>query len=102
MKEPLRHIFKTLLKKVVFQEISKTTKNSTIMKTGKNRFLANFRSISALPCFLRILGRIIYNKFYSYLNQNNILINSWINQPIVHLLNLLTAFIVRLTKTNIP
>ena len=35
--------------------------------------LRNYRPISALPCFSKILERIIYNRLYKYLTDNNIL-----------------------------
>ena len=35
--------------------------------------LRNYRPISVLPCFSKILERIIYNRLYKYLTDNNIL-----------------------------
>ena len=33
----------------------------------------NYRPISVLPCFSKILERIIYNRLYSFFSENNIL-----------------------------
>ena len=33
----------------------------------------NYRPISVLPCFSKILERIIYNRLYSFFTENNIL-----------------------------
>ena len=35
--------------------------------------LSNYRPISVLPCFSKILERIINNRLYSYSNENEIL-----------------------------
>ena len=50
-------------------------KVSPIFKDGKKTIASNYRSISVLPCFSKILERIMYNRFYSYLTGNNILFN---------------------------
>ena len=42
-------------------------------KTGKKELLTNYRPISVLPCFSKILERIMYNRLYNYLDQNNLL-----------------------------
>ena len=44
-------------------------------KKGENYLLTNYRPISVLPCFSKILERLMYNKLYSYLTENNILFN---------------------------
>ena len=33
----------------------------------------NYRPISVLPCFSKMLERIIYNRFYFFFSENNIL-----------------------------
>lgn len=33
--------------------------------------IGNYRSISVLPCFSKILGRIGYNRLYEQTNSNN-------------------------------
>ena len=44
-----------------------------IYKSGKKYVLSNYRLISVLPCFSKILEIIIYNRLYNYLNDNEIL-----------------------------
>ena len=41
-------------------------------KNGKKSITSNYRQISVLPCFSKILERIMYNRLYSYLTENNI------------------------------
>ena len=38
-----------------------------------NSDISNYRPISALPCFSKILERLMYNRLYKYLKENNIL-----------------------------
>ena len=51
----------------------KIGKVSPIFKKGDKSILSNYRPISALPCFSKILERITYNRLYPYLAENNIL-----------------------------
>ena len=44
-----------------------------IFKSGKIELLTNYRPISVLPCFSKILERIMYNRLYEYLTKNNLL-----------------------------
>ena len=44
-----------------------------LFKKGDNALMDNYRPISVLPCFSKILERIIYNRLYSFFSENNIL-----------------------------
>ena len=44
-----------------------------IFKSGKKELRTNYRPISVLSCFCKILERIMYNRVYNYLNDNNFL-----------------------------
>ena len=46
---------------------------SPIYKAGDNSDISNYRRISVLPCFSKILERLMYNRLYKYLKENNIL-----------------------------
>ena len=62
-----------------------------IYKAGPNSDTSNYRPISILPCFSKILECLMYNRLYKYLNENNILYEKQfgfqseysINDPIV-------------------
>ena len=43
------------------------------MITGCNSDISNYRPISVLPCVFKILERLMYNRLYKYLKENNIL-----------------------------
>ena len=75
LKIPLINIFSLSLKKGIFPEKMKIAKVSPIFKKGDKLILSNYRPISVLPCFSKILERIMYNRLYAYLAENNILFN---------------------------
>ena len=69
------NIFSLSLKKGIFPEKMKIAKVSPIFKKGDKSILSNYRPISVLPCFSKILEHIMYNRLYTYLAENNILFN---------------------------
>ena len=75
LKIPLMNIFSQSLSTRIFRDKVKIAKVSPIFKNGKKSIASNYRPISVLPCFSKILERIMYNRPYSYLTENNILFN---------------------------
>ena len=67
-----RHIVKL----AVFPKKMKLAKITPIFQSGKNKLLINYRSILILPRFFKILEKIIYNRPYKYLTENNLLFNT--------------------------
>ena len=61
------------MKSGIFPDKLKVAKVFSIYKSGKKYVLSNYRLISVLPCFPKILERIMYNRLYNYLNENEIL-----------------------------
>ena len=57
----------------IFPDELKTASVTPIFKGGENWNLGNYRSIPVLPCFSKIFERIMYNRLYKYLTDNNIL-----------------------------
>ena len=51
----------------------KIAKVTPIFKTGEKDLIKNYGPISVLPCFSKILERIMYNRIYKHLQENNIL-----------------------------
>ena len=49
----------------------KIAKVIPVFKTGDLEEVSNYRPISVLPCFLKILERIMHNRLYSYLVNEN-------------------------------
>ena len=47
-----------------------------LFKTGDLSLLTNYRPVSVLPAFSKILERIVYNRLINFLNKFNILANN--------------------------
>ena len=81
---PLLNIFNLSLEKRIFPDELKIAKVTPIYKTGDENGLGNYRPISALPCFFKILKRIMYkklcNRIISYYIRNNLTFNRAIQQ----------------------
>ena len=73
IKKPLIRIFGDSIKLGVIPEKLKLAKVTPIFKSRKNEHFTNCRLISVLPCFSKILERIMYNRLYEYLTKNNLL-----------------------------
>ena len=62
-----------IIKKYVFPDDLKIAKVTLTCKVGDNSHISNYRPISVLPCFSKILERLVYNRLYKYLKEKNIL-----------------------------
>ena len=69
----LKHISNISLAKGVFPDELKIARVTLIFKKGNNTLVTNYRPISVLPCFSKLLERIMYNRLYKFLLENNIL-----------------------------
>ena len=57
--EPLQYVFTLFFEKSIFPNDLKIAKITPIFKAGDNTELSNYRPISALPCFSKILERVM-------------------------------------------
>ena len=57
----------------VFPDKLKIARVTRIFKKGNNTLVTNYRPISVLPCFSKLLEHIMYNRLYKFLVENNIL-----------------------------
>ena len=69
----LKHIFNISLAKGDFPGKLKIARVTPIFKKGNNTLVSNYRPISVLPCFSKLLECIVYNRLYKFLVENNIL-----------------------------
>ena len=73
--EPLKYIFNLSISTGLFPNSLKIARITPIYKSGDITDMSNYRPISVLPCFSKILERIMYNRLYNHLRENNILYN---------------------------
>ena len=70
---PLRYIFDLSFENGIFPDSLKIAKVTPVYKSGDSSSLSNYRPISALPCFSKMLERIMYTRLYNYLQETKIL-----------------------------
>ena len=66
-------IFKASLAEVVFPEKPNIAKVIPVFKKGDKQNIENYRPISILPVFSKVLERIMCNRLYEYFMNNNLL-----------------------------
>ena len=71
--EPLKYLFNLSIEKSVFRDDLKIARATPIYKGEDSSDVSNYKPISVLPCFSKILERIMYHRLYKYLTENNIL-----------------------------
>ena len=74
--KPLAHIFNLSLSSGIVPDQMKIARVIPLFKSGDKSTFTNYRPISILPAFSKILERIVYNRILSYLNERNILSDS--------------------------
>ena len=72
----LTAIFNLSLQKDCFPEELKIARVTTIYKHDDVKEIGNYRPISVLSCFSKILERIMYNRLFKYLTTNDTLIKN--------------------------
>ena len=76
LQDPLFYIFDLSFKTGVFPDQLKTARITPIFKGGDENQLTNYRPISILSCFSKLLERIIYNRLDDYFTLNNLLFHN--------------------------
>ena len=61
------------MEKEIFPDELKIARVTPIYKTGDENDFGNYRLISVLPCFSKMLERIMYKRLYNHLSQNHML-----------------------------
>ena len=64
--DPLFRFFNYFLNNGIFPNIFKKASVTPILKKGDSRYLDNYRLVSTLPLFGKILEKLIYNRLYSF------------------------------------
>ena len=71
---PLTYIFNKVLSTGVFPERLKCLEVRPLLKKGDITEFSNYRPISLLTSFFKVIEKIIFKRLYNYLNDNNILV----------------------------
>jgi len=71
--QPLSEIFNISLSSGIFPDYLKIAKVIPIFKNDDKKQISNYRPISVLPIFSKILEKIMCKRLFSYLEQNNLL-----------------------------
>ena len=74
--EPLKYLFNLSIVKGIFPDDLKIAKVTPIYKADNSSNISNYRPISVLACFSKMLERIMYNCLQKYLKDQNILYNN--------------------------
>ena len=72
-KNILFHVFKVSIKQGTFPDSLKIAKVTPIFKSGAKDNVSNYRPISILPVFSKVLERIMYNRVYNHLDSKGLL-----------------------------
>ena len=67
------HILNLSLQTGIFLDKLKIARVTPLFKGDENYELGNYRPVSVLPCFSKILEKIMNNRVYKYLTDNNML-----------------------------
>ena len=73
IRAPLFEVFRHSLKDGIFPDRLKIARITPIFKSGDNSLISNYRPISVLPAFSKILERIMHNRLFSYFKDNKLL-----------------------------
>ena len=67
------HICNISMSSGIFPDKMKVAKVIPVFKNGNPKLYSNYRPISVLSCFSKILERLIYNRVITFLDKHNIL-----------------------------
>ena len=73
IKGPLTYLFNISMQSGCFPDLMKIAKVIPLFKSGNAEFLDNYRPISLLPVFSKILEKVVYIRFVRHLDSENIL-----------------------------
>ena len=76
IKDILFLICNTSLQQATFRNKLKIAKVTPLFKSGDAEKVSNYRSISVLPVFSKILQRSIYSRIYKHLKNHNLLFDN--------------------------
>lgn len=71
--EPLCELLNSSIISGIVPDQMKIARIVPIFKTGDNFLFSNYRPVSVLPVFSKVMEKVVYNRLLKYINDNNIL-----------------------------
>ena len=71
--KPLLNVFNQSLESRIFADKLKVPKVTLLFKKESDSELENYQPISVIPCFSKVLEKIMYNRLYKHLKEKYIL-----------------------------
>ena len=65
--DPLVHVFNLSLQQGIVPKALKTARVIPVYKNGNKNIVSNYRPISVLPCFSKILEKLMFDRLYRFL-----------------------------------
>ena len=81
---PIKHVLSLSFKQEIFPENLKIALVSPIFKKNKKFLFNSYKPISLLPRFSKLLEKMMYNRLYKYLSENNYLFEKQFGFQAVH------------------
>ena len=73
IRKPFTHIFNLMFQSGIIPHFLKVALVTPIFKANKNFLFENYRLISVLTCFSKLLEKLMYKRLISYINKQHIL-----------------------------
>ncbi len=74
--KPLTHIVNLSIQSSIVPDQTKVARVLPMFKSSEGNFFSNYRPISILPVFSKVLEKVVYNRLLHYLNKQNILFDN--------------------------
>jgi hypothetical protein len=74
--KPLTHIVNLSIESGIVPDQMKIARVVPIYKSGPNNLFSNYRPISVLPIFSKLLERTVCNRIMDFINKNEVLFNN--------------------------
>ena len=71
--KPLTLLFENSIKSSCYPDIWKRSNITPVRKKNDKKLVNNYRPISLLPCFGKIFEKILFNKIYHFLLEENLI-----------------------------
>ena len=71
--EPLTHIINLSIQSGIVPDRMKIARVIPVFKSGDSSLLTNYRPVSVLPVFSKLLEKVVYNRILKYLDKHGIL-----------------------------